>query len=135
MSNPLHHFANDWHYPAKVPNTKLTTMAAVARNLRTLMEREAMTQLKLAKKSGVSQRTISNVLNESHEPGVETVDQLARVFKLDGWQLQMPDLPPELLGSELVDRTVGALVQASPKGREMIADLAEREAHYSKTKP
>ncbi len=109
-------------------------MAAVARNLRSLMEREGMTQLKLAKRSGVSQRTISNVLNESHEPGVETVDQLARVFKLKGWQLQMSDLPPELLGSDYVDRTVGALVQASPKGRQMIAELAEREAHYSKTK-
>jgi transcriptional regulator with XRE-family HTH domain len=135
MRYSVHNFASAWHYPASVPTTKLTTMAAVARNLRTLMEREAMTQLKLAKKSGVSQRTISNVLTESHEPGVETVDQLAKVFKLEGWQLQMPDLPPELLGSDLVDRTVGALVQASPKGREMIADLAEREAHYSKTKP
>lgn len=136
MNTELQHFANTWHYPAKtMPITKLTTTAALARNLRALMERETLTQQQLAKKSGISQRTISNVLNGSHEPGIETVDKLAGVFKLQGWQLQMRDLPPELVGSSLVDRTVGALVQASPKGREMIAELAEREAHYSKSKP
>jgi transcriptional regulator with XRE-family HTH domain len=131
----MQNFASCWHYPATVGSEKLTTTAAVARNLRALMEREELTQKQLAKKSGVSQRTISNVLSGSHEPGIEIVDQLARAFKLEGWQLQMSGLPPELIGSDIMDRTVTALAQASPKGREMIAELAEREAHYSKTKP
>jgi DNA transposition AAA+ family ATPase len=127
--------AEEWHYPANMPTHRITTMQALAENVRSLMERDSLTQKQLAKRAGVSQRTISNVLNASHETGIETVDRIAAVWGLQGWELQMRNLPPELLGTGILRRTVGALTVATPKGREMIAELAEREAHYSKIKP
>lgn len=131
MNAALKHFAYGWQYPANVPPSKKTTTQALSDNLRMLMERTEMSQAELAKKSGVSQRTISNILAGTHEPGIEIVDKIARVFGLEGWKLQMRDLPPDLLGNDMVEQTLGALAQANPAGREMIVRLAEREAHFN----
>jgi transcriptional regulator with XRE-family HTH domain len=113
----------------------MTTSEAVARNLRRLMEAHRLTQVDVAKKAGVSQRHISNVLNLVNEPGIDRVDKIAKVFGLKGWQLQMPDIPDDMLLSSVVHKVFDALTQATPEGREMIGRLAEREAHYSKQKP
>jgi transcriptional regulator with XRE-family HTH domain len=132
----VQNFAHDWHYSAKrMPFTKLTTTEAVAKNLRRLMEMRGLTQPQLAKKAGVAQRTISNILSASNEPGIEKINKIARVFGLQGWQLQMPNLPDDMLTDGRVTRVIDALTRATPEGREMIERLAEREAHYSKAKP
>jgi transcriptional regulator with XRE-family HTH domain len=127
--------STDWHYCAKhMPYQKLTTTEAVAKNLRRLMDVNGLTQVQVAKRAGVSQRHISNVLNAVSEPGIEKINKIARVFGLHGWQLQMPNLPEDMLVGGVVTRVIDALTQASPEGREMIGRLAEREAHYSKQK-
>lgn len=128
--------SSDWHYCAKpMPYIKLTTTEAVAKNLRRLMDVHGLTQAQVAKRAGVSQRHISNILNAVQEPGIEKINKIARAFGLHGWQLQMPNLPEDLLLGDVVTRVMDALTQASPDGREMIGRLAEREAHYSKHKP
>jgi transcriptional regulator with XRE-family HTH domain len=125
-----------WHYSAKpMPYTKLTTTEAVGKNLKRLMEAYKLTQPQLAKKAGVAQRTISNILNATNEPGIEKINKIARVFGLQGWQLQMPNLPEGMLTDGVVTRVIDALARATPEGRQMIERLAEREAHYSKQNP
>jgi transcriptional regulator with XRE-family HTH domain len=129
----VQNFAHDWHYSANhMPFTKLTTTEAVAKNLRRLMAMRGLTQPQLAKKAGVAQRTISNILSASNEPGIEKINKIARVFGLQGWQLQMPNIPDDMLSGAVVTRVIDALTRATPEGREMIERLAEREAHYSK---
>lgn len=119
-------------YPANMPHRELTTIQAVARNLKALMERHGMTQTTLAKKSGVSQRHISSILNGETECGTEKANKLARVFGLQGWQLQMPNIPDDLLDSDLILKVVKAMADATPEGRDLIAKNAEREAFFSK---
>jgi transcriptional regulator with XRE-family HTH domain len=113
---------------------KLTTTEAVAKNLRRLMDVNGLTQVQVAKRAGVSQRHISNVLNAAQEPGIEKINKIAQAFGLHGWQLQMPNLPEDMLTDGRVTRVIDALTRATPEGREMIERLAEREAHYSKAK-
>jgi transcriptional regulator with XRE-family HTH domain len=135
MLNEVQNITPAWQYSAKhMSYNKLTTTEAVAKNLRRLMDAHKMTQPTLAKKAGVAQRTISNILNATNEPGIEKINKIARVFGLHGWQLQMPNLPDDMLTDGRVTRVIDALTRATPEGREMIERLAEREAHYSKTK-
>src|SRR5688572_15822706 len=117
--------SSDWQYCAKpMPYKKLTTTEAVARNLRRLMDVNGLTQVQVAKRAGVSQRHISNVLNAAQEPGIEKINKIAQAFGLQGWQLQMPNLPEDMLTGGVLHRVVDALTQATPEGREMIGRLA-----------
>lgn len=91
-----------------------------------------MTQSALAIKSGVSQRHISSILRAEAEAGIEKLDKIGRVFHMRGWQLQMPDLPDDLLDSDIIGKVVQSLARVPPKGREFIAETAVREAHFNK---
>jgi transcriptional regulator with XRE-family HTH domain len=131
----VQNFADDWHYSANhMPSSKLTTTEAVAKNLQRLMELRGLTQPQLARRAGVAQRTISNILSARNEPGIEKINKIAKVFGLQGWQLQMPNIPEDMLTDGRMTRVIDALTRATPEGREMIERLAEREAHYSKQK-
>jgi transcriptional regulator with XRE-family HTH domain len=93
------------------------------------MRRHGFTQVVLARKAGISQRTISNLLNpESHSPTLESVDAAAAAFGLEGWHLIMPGLLDDLENSGRIAALVEAYVQSSPDGRDLIQKVAEREA-------
>lgn len=57
-----------------------TTTQIIAKNVRSLMEREGMVQIQLAERAGVSQRTISNVVRGAHQPRIEVLDALAKAL-------------------------------------------------------
>lgn len=111
---------------------EITTRTAVAQNLRALMRRHDMTQTQLAAASGVSQRHISSILNEQAEPGVEKTRKLARAFGLEGWMLQVPGMPEEVMDSKILGSIVQSIREASPEGRDLIEKTARREAYFSK---
>lgn len=71
----------------------------LARNLSRLMKasEDLKTQMALAKRSGVSQRAVSNYLDESGEsyrgaPNLDKIAKLARVFGLQAWHLIHPTM-------------------------------------------
>lgn len=51
--------------------------------MRDYMAREGITQAEFAERAGVSQSTISRILNAKQSPTVEVVDQLAQVMQKD----------------------------------------------------
>lgn len=61
-----------------------TTQEIIAKNLKRLMEKHQLTQSLLAKKTDVSQKTISNILNPNYDGNVTTqsVEKIARYFRL-----------------------------------------------------
>lgn len=103
----------------------------LARNLRHLMEMENLSEPALAKRSGVSQRTINNILRIEKAPTLDTVDKLAAAFGLNLWHLIMPSLPEDLVRSPSLEKLYRAYIKASPDGREYIDRVAEREAKFS----
>jgi transcriptional regulator with XRE-family HTH domain len=77
----------------------------LAGNLKTLMKRNLnlKTQVKLAKRSGVAQTTISNMLNPGTSamasPKLDSVEKVAQAFGLATWQLLLdPTVGQELSG-------------------------------------
>lgn len=132
LRNITQQSARTGQYSANMTINRPSTRDTIAENLRVLMEMANMTQAQLAKKSGLSQRQISNVLNKQTGCGIEAADAMARVFNLNGWQLLMPHLPKEILTSPTLGRLVESYVRASPDGRDMINRVAEREALYGK---
>lgn len=86
-------------YAGAMISAKKSMAAVFAANVKTLMERRKLNQVQLAAKAGVSQRHISNVLRQIHEPSTEIIEKLAAAFGLPGWLLMVPNLPPDLLDS------------------------------------
>jgi transcriptional regulator with XRE-family HTH domain len=109
------------------------TRESLARNIRYLMKRAEWSESELARRSGVSQKSINNILNLVHSPKLETVDAIAEAFGLTGWHLIMPNLPDDLLTSRTLEGLVRSYVKASDDGRELINRVAEREAAYAST--
>lgn len=107
---------------------RVTPRESLIRNLRYLMTKEGLSEEELAKKAGVAQKTINNMLNQKHSPKLETVEAVAHAFGLEGWHLIMPNLPSELIESQTIAQLYENYRAASAKGRELIDLIAEREA-------
>lgn len=112
-------------------NTRPQPKTSLARNLAHLMERQEHSSHKLAKMAKVSQKAISNILNEKSVAKLDTVDKLASVYGLASWHLILPNLPAELLKPDGLENLFNAYVVSSEDGREHIESVAEREAKYS----
>lgn len=98
------------------------------------MERHGYTQKGLADRAGVSQRTISNLLDpEKHSPTLESVDAVAAAFGLEGWHLIIPTLVDDLEGDTSIASMVKAYMRSSQNGKRHILRVAEREAEYQAT--
>ncbi|SFB19817.1 SOS-response transcriptional repressor LexA (RecA-mediated autopeptidase) [Azotobacter beijerinckii] len=89
-----------------------STRQVLANNLKFLMagSAELGTQTRLSERSGVGQTTVGRILRNETDAGVETVESLARVFKLTASDLIDPGLIRSLSGeSSNVEGTNGAV--------------------------
>lgn len=103
----------------------------IAANLRLLMKFAKHSERDLEKISGVSQKTINNILHARGEAKIPTVGKLAAAYGLSSWQMLMKSLGREV---DKPGGTVGSLVEsymaASDEGQKIILGIAEREAKY-----
>nr|WP_228762723.1 helix-turn-helix transcriptional regulator [Xylella fastidiosa] len=108
---------------------------AVADNVRRLLEARRLSQKELAALSGVSQKSINDLLNYggtvSKEPRLGTIEKLAKGFGIATWQLQIPGLPVDLLQGQMVSKVIENFRDAGTVGRENISRVAESEVRYS----
>lgn len=100
----------------------------LAANLKMLLAKTGWSEAELERRSGVSQKTINNLIHERHPPNLETVDQVAAAFKLNCWHLIMPNLEADIASGGTVSKLVDAYLQSSAEGRAIVLRLAEREA-------
>ena len=80
----------------------------VADNINRLMDHFEMTQTLLAKKTGISQKTISNVLNPGRAGSIttNTVEKLANFFNLEPYHLLIPNLPIDELLHKRIEKVI-----------------------------
>lgn len=116
--------------PPKRPDTSET----LARNLNFLMEHHGYSERDVEKLSGVSAKTINNMRNGKHKATIENTHSVAAVFGLDGWQMIIPGLPDDLIGSKRLKATIANYASSDEDGRKSIDKMAEREALYNSTK-
>ena len=96
------------------------------------MAQAGWSQHELAKRSGVSQSQVGNILNRRTSCSVETAEALAKPFGLQGWHLILPNLPDELVHSISIERLVTAYTGAGEETRDYLDRIAEREIQYGK---
>jgi transcriptional regulator with XRE-family HTH domain len=105
--------------------------AVLAANLAALMARDGLSQHALARRAGVDQKTISNVLNCVKALQLDKLEQIARAFRLAPWQLLIPELPIDLIDRAKLDRLIAAYLSCDDASRAILDHLAEREAEYN----
>jgi hypothetical protein len=105
-----------------VDKNQFRPRGVLARNLKALMGagREGpSSQLALSKKSGVAQATIGRILRQETAASIETVEELAKVYGLEGWQLMVagmdPSNPPVLVPISRAERALYDSLKAAMK--------------------
>jgi DNA-binding Xre family transcriptional regulator len=122
-----------------IGNTPMMIMTEiVADNVHKLMKyHNNMKQTVLAKRAGISQRTVSNVLNPGSVESIttDTIEKLAKCFKLEPYHLVIPNLPIEELLDKRIEKVIEYYTKASTDGRENIKRIAENEVRYMTSRP
>lgn len=104
----------------------------LAKNVKFLMDQnDNETEASLAKRSGVSQKTVNNIINNRTSVQLDSVEAIAAAYGLNGWQLIIPGLPAELLSSGTIAKMYDDYANSSSEGRKHIEQVAEREAAYN----
>lgn len=75
---------------------------------------------KLAKASGISQKTINNIVERRHDPKLESIEKIAKVFGMEAFQLLCP------LSEQTAFLAVCHAYNATDdRGREILSAAAE----------
>ena len=105
----------------------------VAANIKFLMDLHNWDQKTLAKKAGISQKTISNMVNP--DKGINTqIDNLEKVsnaFKISTWHLMFPYLTREMIEKSQLEHLAEMYSQMDSESRETLYRIAERELAYN----
>lgn len=103
------------------------TLVMVGERVKKLRDARGWSQAYLEKKSGVSQKTISNIERGGGDRRSYTLESLAGVCDALGvktWQILLPD-------KEEVVKLINNYERASANGRHNIDRVAELEARYA----
>lgn len=126
------YFAGPDQYPAQVTNDSSRTLAD---NVRRLMEAAGDTQAKVAKRAGLAQRSVGNVVTygTTHDtsPTVRTVDGLAAAFGVPAWMLFIQDVPLEVLTGQRLNQVIQDYISVPEQGRTNIERVADAEVRYA----
>ena len=128
------HAASRWRQTGGMAIKRPATKDTLANNLRALMDERQWNQVELSKRSGVSQRQISNILRRETGCSIEHAEALAQAFGLEGWHLIMPTLRRDLK-TGAVAKLISNYAEATDAGRAAIDRVAELESHYATPKP
>lgn len=96
------------------------------------------TQQYLGKKFGISQRSVSYLLDESssvENMKTDTIEAIANYFGLEPYQLMIPNLPIEESLNNQIKKVIQCYTSTTPEGRDNIARIAENELRYCATPP
>lgn len=108
---------------------------ALADNVRRIMVHKEWTLVDLARLTGVSKSALGYLVtyrdgNDRH-PTTKTIEGIAAAVGIPLWQLMMPGLPVELLGSNRLTKLVENYRDAPAEGRAQVERIAESEVKYA----
>jgi len=108
------------------------THEIIAANVDKLMKHKQMKQIEFAKKTGVSQRTISNALKPGSVGSVtmDTVEKIAFYFGIEAYHLLIPNLSIADLIDVRIEGVINKYTQTSEDGRQEIIRTADNEFRY-----
>lgn len=98
----------------------------VSANVRRLMQAMEWSEHELARRSGVSQKAINNLLNKTTGCTITTAEKLAKPFGLTGWQLMIEKIPADAAFSNTLTNLVLKFTSADDQGRAFIRSAVDR---------
>ena len=114
---------------------KKPTKTILAENVERLMKARGWTQTALAKHSGIRQTTISAILTQKVETGVDKLELLAHAFKLPPWAMLIPNLDEAMFQPNGLGDVVTIYPSLPDDGRTEIVRIAQRERRYLNAVP
>ncbi|HOW75569.1 MAG TPA: helix-turn-helix transcriptional regulator [Candidatus Competibacteraceae bacterium] len=118
----LHTLANMKHKLNPQPSRLV-----IARNIKALREHGNLSQAALAKRAGVSQRTVSNIENPKSEttPTTDRVEAVAAAFGLQLFHVAMPIPLDILIDIGGLNRMIDTYATIGPTKRETVERIAK----------
>lgn len=103
------------------------------RNLKLLMDHYSDVQTSLAKKTGASQKTISNMLNpgDDRSPTLANIALVAKAYKVPTWLLLTPNISIQQLLFKKTESLIEIFNAVDDDARNIILRTAEKEFQYN----
>lgn len=98
-----------------------------ARNVRAQMEHQDLSAAVLAKRAGISTKTVNNALNSRHAPQLDVLAKIAKGLKVELWQLWLPDFPADVAHDATFPHLISTASKLTPEALKAIARLADLE--------
>lgn len=97
------------------------------RNVIAHLAHQEVTRAEIAKKAGISPKTLNNLLNGRHAPQFDVLDKIAKALKVELWQLWLPEFPPDAAHDETFPRLIETASKLTPTARKAVARMADLE--------
>lgn len=114
---------------------KVDTARAFADNVQQLMWDRGDSQLALAKRAGISQRAVGDVVTYGRghfkNPTLKTVDGIARAYDVPAWAMLLPGAASQPEAASELPRLVEVFQRLPAEGRMNILRALELEARYA----
>ena len=109
-----------------------TPRAILAGNIRALMLKREVSTRELARKSGVSHRTVAYILSQDVDTTIGKVAAIAKALNTTAWELCVPGLIDRLSREDDLGQMINDYPDAVPSARRYIDEIARREGLASR---
>jgi transcriptional regulator with XRE-family HTH domain len=95
------------------------------------MDQKGWSQRDLARRAGLSQSQVGNILRGAHSPALDTAESLAQAFDLHAWQLQVSE-PGSLTlrDCERLSRIIKGFLAGTDKDRAIIETVTDSTGKF-----
>lgn len=100
-----------------------TTSENLRANIKHLMALHGDDTVSLARKSGIPQRTVYNILYTNQKASIEQAEKLGKAYGFSGWQIIMPNLQGN---PATLNKVMEGYLSADAVDREIIERLTSR---------
>lgn len=97
----------------------------LAQNLRRLIDMHSEGVYPVAKMAGVEPATIYNMLKQSYDPRISSIEKVMRVFGLQVWQVLAADIDTKPADDLEVFALLERYIESDSVGRKAIMQVAE----------
>jgi transcriptional regulator with XRE-family HTH domain len=84
----------------------------------------------VAKEARIDSKSVTNMLNAKHNPNLDNVEAVARVFGLTSWQLIRHNFEADAPTAEQIDGLIQRFYDSDAEHRRTIMQVAEMAGQY-----
>lgn len=98
-----------------------------ASNVREQIRERNWTPPELARRAGISPKTVNNIIEGRHHPQLDVLAKIAEALNLELWQMWLPHLPQDAAHDETFPRLVTTAAKLSHEAAARVAHIIDLE--------